>query len=276
MIKFFRKITQILIPSFLMVTLLVYGCLPKQAEKKNVIINPEGVFAQHLRIEVQDKSEEFKDLMFQLKQIGDSAQLQSRYHWICYQEAPNHYWILAMSDSLNKFAYPASIKGFASVIGEYARSSKRDSIMALAESLKDLPVTESITRQYSNWSTTNNVESRDYPNSRIVTYSFDEADIIEFNNGMVELKGFLEKNQVSFPIEGFLAYPETKNEAWRVIFLPDDTPFDEVHTSYDFQVELSDEAKHELKSIQKKIRTSTNNIEYLDGKRVDSLSYGTL
>ena len=203
-----------------MVSLLVCGCLPKQTEKKQVDINPEGVFAQHLRIDVQDKPEQVKNLMSQLKQIADSAQLQNRYYWICYQEAPDHYWILAMSDSLNNFAYPASVKGFASVIGEHSPPSKRDSIMALAESLKDLPVTESITRQYSNWSTTNNVESRDYPNSRIVTYSFDGSDIFEFNDRMVELKGFLEKNQVSFPSRGFWPIPKPKMKPGRSFFYP--------------------------------------------------------
>lgn len=270
-----NRIVHISMSAAFLVIILICGCKTNSEHWNNSEINPEGVFAQLLRIDAQNQSEQFETLITQLVRVADSVGLENPYYWICYRETPNHYWLLTISDSLDNFAHPGTIEGFASAISQFANPFERDEISSLSEALKELPVTRNVTQQYSNWSTTNNVESRDFPKSRIVTYQINETDLLKFNDNMAKLSDFLSSNNVTFQVEGFIAYPRTLNVAWQVIFLPENSSFDKVHEHYEFSVGLNKEALEQLTAIQEKIKSNINSIKYFDGIRIDSLSYGT-
>ncbi len=273
--KIKNQVALISIYTTLIVVLLSSGCSHSTRHDGTSTINPKGVFAQLLRIDARDKSEKFELLMAQLVQVAASNGLDNPYHWICYYEAPDHYWLLSISDSLENFAHPGSIEGFASAIAAFGTSMDRNEIFSLSEDLKELPVTRNVTQQYSNWSTTNNVESRDFPKSRIVIYQINETDLLAFHESMTELSTFLSSNNITFQVEGFIAYPRTLNAAWQVIFLPENASFDAVHKNYEFSIALDSQALDKLRSIQEKLESHTIGIASFDGIRIDTLSYGT-
>ena len=273
--KIKNQLVQVLLCTTITIVILLSGCTPNSKQNTQSVISPDGVFAQLVRIDAGNNSENFKTLMTHLVQVADSVDLANPYHWICYQEAPNFFWLLTISDSIDNFVHPGSIEGFASSISQYAKPSEREKINALGESLKELPVTKNITQQYSKWSTTNNVESRDFPMSRVVIYHFKEKDLLAFNENMVELSNFLSTNNITFQVEGFIAYPRTMNTAWQVIFLPENSSFNNAHVHYDFSAELNKEKLDNLTKIQEKIKSNINGMEYFDGIRIDSLSFGT-
>ena len=244
-----------------MVSFLVNGCSPNQNETEETDINPQGVFAQLLRIDAQEKSDQFEELLAELTTIADSSSLPHPYYWICYRETPDHYWILTISDSVNNFKYPGTVVGFASTIAEFATPEKRSEILTKSERLKDLPFDLHTTQQFSKWSTTNNVESRDYPFSRVVIFNIKEGKISEYHENVVKLTKSLDQKEITFQVEGFLVVPSTLNAAWQVIFVPDSTSIANVPA--------------ELSNFQESIKANTQAIEYFDGKRIDKLSYGT-
>lgn len=269
------QVIQVSLGTFLVVALSICGSRTKSHQNNSQTINPEGVFAQLLRIDAQNQSENFENLMAQLVRVADSADLAEPYFWICYREIPNYYWLLTISDSLDNFAHPGNIEGFASVISQFAKPAQRDEISSLSEALKELPVTRNVTQQYSNWSTTNNVESRDFPKSRIVIYQIRESGLLTFSENMAELSEFLSNNSITLQVEGFIAQPRSLNAAWQVVFLPENTSFDAVHENYEFSNALNEQSLDELRRIQEKIKSNVSGVEYLDGIRIDSLSYGT-
>lgn len=260
-----------IVPAFIPLIILC-GCNQSQKEDKNSEIKPEGVFVQILRIDTQDKSESFDSLMLQLVEVADSANLKNPHYWLCYREAPNFYWLLTgMNYSIDDFIYPDTFEGFVSTLMEYAVPTKRKEIMALAEPLKNLPTTKTITQQYAKWSTTNNVEARDFPKSKLVIYKLKESEINNFSNSMNELVDFLSANNISTPVEGFLVHPRSQNVAWQVIFLPREMPFDDAHKFN----ELSDNLKIELAEIQGKVNATATNIQFSEVQTPQGLSYGT-
>lgn len=273
--KIKTQFLQFIICATFTVVIILHGCISNPNKNIDSAFDPEGVFAQLIRIDAQNKSEEFKTLMAQLIYVADSIELANPYYWICYQESPNHFWLLSISDSLDNFVHPGSIEGFASSIGQFANPSVQDRISTLSESLKELPMSRYITQQYANWSTTNNVESRDFPKSRIVIYQINESDLLAFHDNMADLSDFLSTNNTTLQVEGFIAYPRTKNSAWQVIFLPENESFINVHDNYKFKKELTKQELKKLTSIQEKIKSNIKGIEYYDGIRIDSLSFGT-
>ena len=257
------------------VVLFMCGCKPNPKLNSNAAINPTGVFAQLLRIDTQNKSDQFEKLMAELSKVADSANLPNPYHWICYRETSDYYWLLTISDSVDNFKYSGNIYDFAATLSDFAPPEKREEILVFGEVLKDLPVVQNVTQQFAAWSTTNNVESRDYPYSRVVIYHVKESEILEFHENMSKLIDFLERNKTTLQVEGFLAEPTTSNIAWQVIFLPRNTSFEDIHLNYKFSNGLPPHLKVELTSILGKIKVNTHKIQFIDGRRVDKLSYGT-
>ncbi len=136
--KIRNRFVQVLRSIILIGALFLWGCESNRETQNNSSINPDGVFAQLLRIDAQDKSEGFESLMAQLVQVADSVGLENPYYWICYREAPDHYWLLTISDSLDNFVHPGSIEGFAASIGRFATLAEQDRISSMSVAMEAL------------------------------------------------------------------------------------------------------------------------------------------
>ncbi len=98
------------------------GCASSQLKTELVsttaIAEADGVFVRNTRLSVAPSDvDKFGDLMRRCVDAAQNAELPEQYEWLCYREAPSHYWIIVFSDTVDGFATPDDFTSFARRIG---------------------------------------------------------------------------------------------------------------------------------------------------------------
>lgn len=94
------------------------GCASSQLKTGLVstteIAEADGIFVRNSRLSVAPFDvDKFGGLMRRCVDAAQNAELPEQYEWLCYREAPSHYWIIVFSDTVDGFATPDDFTSFA-------------------------------------------------------------------------------------------------------------------------------------------------------------------
>ena len=274
---FFNELTRRrLSVAILFSIVLALGCTQERKTGETNIPIPNGVFVRHLRIKVETEDvEKFESTMLRIAKAAEAAKLRGSYDWLCYREATGYYWILFFGDGLDDFSFPGTLKGLAERVAQKIEGTNSPEIVAMAQSLNHLKISEVISQQNSDWSTTGNVESREYPKARIFERKIKANSIGDFDRLASEWTKLLNDNRVTRPIESFLFHSPKELTVWSVVFLKKDESFDVANSTSALIPELTEGTKSELARIETQMDATIQATRSLDGQCLHHLSFGT-
>ena len=252
----------------------ILGSAATHAAERETSFEAEGVYVRHLRLRLAPShTQAFEAMMTRCVVAANEAGLTESYRWLCYREPPGRYWLVLFSDTIDGFATPSTLPGFAKHIGRSESRSAKAEIMAMLAQLEYEIEWEIVIQQKANWSTVDSMSTDTHPKARIMDRTVRPGMETTFEAALAARTAFLRDHGYPLPVEGFVVHSGAPGRALQVVFPVDWSSFHETD-SFGAFVRGLDKASQEEYAIRKAALMATmSRAEYMDGSFVPELSY---
>lgn len=237
-------------------------------------IDAKGIFVRNTRLRVPPSdADKFEALMLRCVKAAQNTELPEQFRWLCYREAPRHYWIIVFSDTMNGFATPDAFASFARRI---ANEEGGDAIQDINERLADFSLeTEAqvITQQYAAWSTVGGMSTATHPKAHISSYKIMPNASEAFARALTARTKFLADHNYGLPIEGFVIQRGATRQARQIVF---PVSWDAYHARDSIEAfvgRLDQASRSEFQRLDQALADFVQGIERFEADFVKELSY---
>lgn len=234
----------------------------------------DGIHVQHLRINVSPSDlRAFDALMGRLVVAAHAARLGTPYHWLCYREGDNRYWLLFFGESASEFAVPATFEGIAAQIGSAEGAMAKTEIMALESMLHYETEWRLVFQQKMSWSTVAEMSTGTHPKARIIERAVRPGKEAAFNQALDAWTAFLFEHEYPLPVEGFALRSGEFGAALQVVFPADWDTYRRSATFGVFASQLDEKAQQKFADLDAALTSTLAGIRHFDGDFASELSY---
>ncbi len=253
---------------------LASGCATNPAPATATSFDAEGVYVRHLRLRLAPShTHAFEAMMKRCVEAASGAKLPEPYDWLCYREPPGRYWLLLFSDTIDGFATPETLVGFADHIGRAEGESALAEIMAMLAGLEYEIEWEIFFQQKANWSTVEAMSTASHPKARIMDRTIRPGMEAAFEAALAARTAFLVDHGYPLPVEGFVIRSGAPQRALQVVFPVDWSTFHETDSFSAFVRGLDEAAQEEYAERKASLMATMSRAEYNDGNFAPELSY---
>ena len=253
---------------------LASGCATTHAPATATLFDAQGVYVRHLRLRLTPShTQAFEAMMKRCVEAASGAKLPAPYDWLCYREPPGRYWLLLFSDTLDGFATPGTLVGFADHIGQAKGESALAEIMAMLADLEYETEWEIFSQQKANWSTVEAMSTASHPKARIMDRTIRPGMETAFEAALAARTAFLIDHGYPLPVEGFVIHSGAPQRALQVVFPVDWSAFHETDSFSAFVRGLDEAAQEDYAERKAALMATMTRAEYHDGNFAPELSY---